>query len=164
MRSSRVHHAVPQGGESLPKSQERIVNAASPAPLFDRRSLVPQNFNDDAMIRSVITRSIRACDKSRDQIADEMTAMLGVPVTASMLNNFSAEAKQQHRWPAAWDRAFCQAVGDDTLLVCRVQAAGLIVISQADLDLLELGREYLRQKRARERAEELEHRLRGIDL
>jgi hypothetical protein len=162
--SSRDQHRSADPAASLTKSQENLVNAAGSAPLFDRRSVTSQDFNDDALVRQAITRAIRACTKSREQIAEAMTVMLGTRVTVAMLNNFSAEAKQQHRWPAAWDRAFCQATGDDTLLVCRVQAAGLFVIDRTDFQLLELGREYLRQKRARERAEILEAGLRGVEL
>ena len=29
-----------------------------------------------------------------------------------MLNSFTAESKEKHRWPFAWTRAFCQSTGD----------------------------------------------------
>ena len=94
-----------------------------------------------------------------------MTALLGMRVTEKMLNSYTGESNQTHRWPAAWDRAFCQVTGDDTLLVCRVLATGrLYVITEVESHLLELGREYLRQKRAAEKSELLERRLRDVEL
>lgn len=116
------------------------------------------------MVRGVITRSIKCSEKSRDQIADEMSELLGVPVTGRMITSFTAESKELHRWPGAWDRAFCKAVGDDTLLKCRAEAAGYLVISGSDIQLLELGRQYLRRKRADAQAAALEAQLSGVEL
>lgn len=93
-----------------------------------------------------------------------MTQLLGTRVTEKMLNAFTGESKQSHRWPAAWDRAFCRVTGDDVLLVCRVLAAGLFVITPEQKDLLELGCEYLRQQRANEKVASLEKRLAGVEL
>lgn len=150
--------------KSLSISQRELLNAADPRPLFDRRLMPPGSGNDDAIVRQAISGAIRRCSKSREEIAEEMTTLVGVRVTEKMLNSYSGEANQPHRWPAAWDRAFCQITGDDTLLICRVQAAGLFVIDQTGRDLLELGRELLRQKQAAENAALLEARLRGVEL
>lgn len=93
-----------------------------------------------------------------------MTEALEIRVTVAMLNDYSAESKVAHRWPAAWDRAFCEVVGNDSLLVCRVLRAGLFVITAEEKDILELGRQYLLRKRADEQAQLLEKRLEGADL
>ena len=145
--------------ESLPKFKEKIGNGEQPALNFG----LPAE-NDDAMVRRTISQAIRDCSKSREQIADEMTEILGVRVTVSMLNDFTASAKRLCRWPAAWDRAFCAVTGDHELLICRVRAAGFTVIGPVERDLLELGREYLRRKRADAATSELEHRLREVKL
>lgn len=93
-----------------------------------------------------------------------MSELLSTRVTVGMLNAFSAESKRLHRWPAAWDRAFCQATGDYALLVCRVLRAGFFVITAEEHDLLELGRQYLLQKRAAEEISRIERSLQGVDL
>jgi len=93
-----------------------------------------------------------------------MTRLLGVRVTERSLTAFTSESKELHRWPGAWDRAFCVAVGNDDLLKCRVEAAGYKPIRDEEIQLLELGRQYLRRKRANEEAEMLERRLAGADL
>jgi hypothetical protein len=116
------------------------------------------------MVRQAISAAIRRCSRSREQIADEMTRLLGIRVTVAMLNDYSATAKRQHRWPAAWDRVFSSVTGDNELLTCRVRAAGLIVIGPTEWELLELGTEYLRQKRAAEKLTRIEQSLKGVDL
>lgn len=138
--------------------------AEQPSLNFERRGLRTEVLNDDAEVRATISRAIKGCSKSREQIADEMSVLLGMRVTERMLNAFTADANQMHRWPAAWDRAFCRATGDDRLLVFRVLLAGLYVVTPDEYQLLELGREYLRQKRTNERLAMLEKRLSGIEL
>lgn len=136
-------------------------------PLFRENSSiqgVPGALNDDLLVREVITNAIKGSGKSRDQIAEDMSRSMAIPVTARMITAFTSESKELHRWPGAWDRAFCAAVGDDSLLKCRVEAAGYQVIDAAQSELLALGREYLRQKRASAQVELIERRLAGFDL
>jgi len=120
--------------------------------------------NDDLLVRGVVTASIKHSGLSREQIADAMSDLLGITVTARMLTAFTAESKELHRWPGAWDRAFCSATRNNDLLKCRAEAAGLLVIGADEIKLLELGREYLRQKRASRSIAQLESDLEGVDL
>jgi hypothetical protein len=136
-------------------------------PLFGESSSInslPGSLNDDLLVREVITEAIKRSNKSREQIAEEMTRSLALSVTARMITSFTAESKELHRWPGAWDRAFCAAAGDTRLLFCRVEAAGYKVVDATEASLLDLGREYLRQKRAAEKVSMLERRLQGVDL
>jgi hypothetical protein len=136
-------------------------------PLFEQNSSIVQaagSLNDDSMVRSIITDAIKRCGKSREQVADEMQNLLAIPVTARMITSFTSESKELHRWPGAWDRAFCAATGDFRLLRCRVEAAGFHVITKAEAELLELGRQFLLQKRSAEQVAVLEKRLAGVQL
>jgi hypothetical protein len=133
-------------------------------PLFEERTSILGGLNDDSLVRETICDSIKRSGKSREQIADDMSALLGLRVTARMITSFTAESKELHRWPAAWDRAFCTATGDDRLLRCCAEAAGLKVIGQQEVALMELGRQYLLRKRADEAIGELERRLAGVTL
>jgi hypothetical protein len=125
---------------------------------------VPGALNDDLLVREVISDAIKRSEKSREVIADEMSRSLAIQVTARMISSFTAESKELHRWPGAWDRAFCAATGDTRLLFCRVELAGYHVIDDEEADLLELGREMLRQKRAAEKIAMLERGLQGMEL
>jgi hypothetical protein len=136
-------------------------------PLFGQLSSMnvpPGSLNDDSLVREIITDAVKRSTKSREEIAEEMTRTLGVRVTERMLTAFTSESKALHRWPGAWDRAFSLAVGDTRLLFCRVEAAGYRVIDETEAELLDLGRQYLRQKQASERVALLEKRLAGVDL
>jgi hypothetical protein len=112
--------------------------------------------DDDSMVRGILTESMRRCVKSRQEIADELSTLVGRPVTEAMLNAYTASSKDGHRWPSAWDRAFCEVTGDFRLLREKVELAGLRVISDEEQEYLELGRQYLAQKRAAAEMERLE--------
>jgi hypothetical protein len=127
-------------------------------------SSIPGSLNDELMVRSVLTASIKRSGLSREVIAERMAVLLGVTVTARMMTAFTSESKELHRWPGAWDRAFCRVVGDDALLLCRVQAAGLRMIGPEEEKVLSLGKEYLRRKRADLSLAAIEQDLQGVDL
>lgn len=133
-------------------------------PLFAEKTDIYGSLNDDSLVREIVTSSIKASGKSREQIAEEMTLLLGLRVTERMITAFTAESKEMHRWPGAWDRAFCRAVHDERLLTFRAELSGLRVIGCQEAALLELGRQHLVQKRASQRIAEIEHQLGGIQL
>lgn len=122
------------------------------------------SMNDGALIRGVLVEAIRNSGKSRPQIADEMTRLVGREITERALNAYTAESKEDHRWPAELTRAFCCATGDDRLLRVLAEASGLRVITEEENHLLELGRNYLHRARAERAITSIEQRLEGSEL
>ena len=90
-----------------------------------------------------------------------MSYLLAKSVTDKMLDAFTAESRNDRRWPAEFDRAFCEATGDDTLLRCRAEMAGLHVITEEERLLLDLGRQFLMRSQAEEQIAILQKRLHG---
>jgi hypothetical protein len=128
---------------------------------FDHENILPGSYDDTAVIRGVLLESMKRSGLTRAAIADEMSFLLGRQVTEKMLNAFSAESRGDRRWPAEFDRAFCKATGDNTLLTCRVKLAKLHVIDEHQMDILELGRAFLRRSQADEKIALLQRRLAG---
>jgi len=155
--SSPNQSGAPAPSLSLGNPPQKIHNLQ---PRFDFDAASP---NDDGLIRGVISQSVRFSEKSREQIAEEMAGLLGVRVTEKMLNTYSAESMIEYRLPAAWLRAFCYAVDSDALLRAIAQAGGYYLITAEEKGLLDLGREYLRQKRASEKIALIEAGLRGME-
>ena len=116
------------------------------------------------MVRSVITEAMRNCGLSRAQIADEMSRLTGITVTERQLNNFSADSREEYRFPSELERAFCAATGDNRLMTCKAELAGLHIITNKERDLMELGRKYLMRQRSEAAIADLEHRLQGVEL
>jgi hypothetical protein len=164
MNSSRPKSPPALHGLPTANSQEKIAVQTQPS-LFDGHpGALPGSLNDSAVVRGVLIQSIRKSGKSRAQIAEDISFLSGRDVTEISLNKFTAESRTDYRWPAELDRAFCRATGDDTLLRCRAELAGYRMIDATESDLLDLGKEMLRQKRAAENMALLERRLQGVDL
>jgi len=132
--------------------------------LFPADGPAPGSLDDESIVRRVVTESIRKSAKSREQIAEEMSRLTGKRITVRMINGFTCESEELLRWPAQYTRAFCCVVNDWSLLHCLVERSGFLMITRDEASLLELGREYLRQKRASERVQSLEIRLAGFEL
>jgi hypothetical protein len=63
-------------------------------------------------LRLALVEAIRVCPLSRHQIAGEMSHLLGVEVTKTTIDTWTAESKERHRIPAEYLPAFCRATGD----------------------------------------------------
>ncbi len=64
------------------------------------------------VLRLALVEAIRQCPLSRHQIAGEMSHLLGVEVTKSTIDTWTAESKDRHRIPAEYLPAFCRATGN----------------------------------------------------
>ena len=156
MNSSRSQFSSPSDTASL----------EIPGELFtpELTDTTPGSFNDEFVIRGLVTRAIKQCGKSRQQIAEEMTTLLGTVVTKRSLDSYTSEAADQNRWPAQYTRAFCYVTGDWSLIRCVSERCGLHVITKAERKLLELGRQTLIQERAAAAILQLKNELAGVTL
>ncbi len=99
--------------------------------------------HEDAIeIRRLLTLLIRSSVKSREQIAEELSHLLGTTVTRRALDSYTSESAEQHRWPAQYDIALCEVLGDYSLLHERVERAGFKMIGPEEQELLRIGRAY----------------------
>jgi hypothetical protein len=120
---------------------------------------LPGSCDDDALVRGLITDGIKKSHKSREQIADEMSALTGQKISTRMLNAFTAEAMERHRFPFCWARAFCLAVNDWLLIKFIASRAGFELIDSKDRQVLEVGRAYLSRRKIEARMGELERQI-----
>jgi hypothetical protein len=129
--------------------------------LYTNQPPLPGSLNDESIVRGIVTETIRKSTKSREEIAEQMSALCGDHITVRMLNSYTSEAAEQHRWPAQYTRAFCQVLENWELLRCITERSGFHLINDDQAQLLELGRQFLIRKRADEQIALLEARLHG---
>ncbi len=101
-------------------------------PITSQSLVTPKPQELDILIRELLTGAIRASNKSRSQIADELSERVETPISVFMLNEYTAPSKGLRRFPAAWLPAFCDITGDDSLRL-------LLLDSRLRDLLLELG-------------------------
>jgi hypothetical protein len=114
-----------------------------------RRQVSSDRKADAESVRFLLTELIRSSHKSRSQIAEEMTRLLGERVTERMLNSYTSGAAEKHRWPAQYDIALCEVLEDFSLLAARVNRAGF------RMRLIKIGRAYVAKARAEKKLAEV---------
>ncbi len=70
----------------------------------------------DRSFRVLLSEVLARCGRKRPEVARAMTERLGVSITVSKLNDYTATTKMGARFPASYVAAFCEATGDDRLL------------------------------------------------
>jgi hypothetical protein len=108
-------------------------------------------------LRRSLNDAIAACALSRHQIAGQMSHLLGVDVTKTMLDTWTAESKEGHRFPAEYLPAFCRATGSRAPLEVLAEAAGMFAMPGPEALRAEIQRlsEEERRARAEKRKREL---------
>jgi hypothetical protein len=86
-----------------------------------RRTDEPGSLNMSAAVREAINDAISGCSKKRYQIAAEMSELLDLEITKTMLDAWTASSKDGYRFPLEYAAAFCKVTGCNRILeiVCR---------------------------------------------
>lgn len=86
----------------------------------------------DQKFRASVSEALKRCPLSRYQVAARMSELTGTDITKSMLDSWTAESKEGHRFPAVFLPAFCQAVGNTEPLTIIGLTAGVFVMPGAE--------------------------------
>jgi hypothetical protein len=94
----------------------------------------------DAAVRSLVSQALKRNRGSRYDVAARMSEILGVEISKAQLDAWSAESKENHRFPLVYAAAFCEATGDKALVRYIAKLCGGYFIEGEDALRLELGR------------------------
>ena len=100
--------------------QNLQVAAAAPA--------VAGSFDIDRQFRAAISEALKRCPLSRWQVAARMSELIGQEITKSMLDSWTAESKEGHRFPAIFLPAFCEAAGCSEPLKLMGRLVGVFIL------------------------------------
>jgi len=121
------------------------------------------SFNIDLQLRETISQAIKDCPHSRFQIAAQMSELLGVEITKSMIDSWTAESREGlYRFPACYLPVFCHIVGSLEPLRIMADLLGGYVIQGEEAILTELGRLKAQKRKLSERERALETVLQGM--
>lgn len=89
-------------------------------------------FNIRERLRRALNRAIKECGRSRAQIAGEMSHFLGVDVTKSIIDAWTAESKDNYRIPAEYLPAFCRVTDSNAPIEILNETAGMFSMPGPD--------------------------------
>lgn len=79
-------------------------------------------------LRLALVQAIRNSGKSRHIIAGEMSHLLGLEITKTTIDTWTAESKERHRIPAEYLPAFCQVTGDREPIRLLAETGGMFAM------------------------------------
>lgn len=101
---------------------------------------MPGSLNIEATVRELVSLALKHTKLSRYEVAAAMSIRLGKEITKSQIDSWSAESKENHRFPLAYINAFMEATRDKTILRLMCEKAGGYFIEGEDALYTELGR------------------------
>ncbi|WP_425058401.1 hypothetical protein SCACP_30510 [Sporomusa carbonis] len=101
---------------------------------------MPGSLNLQQRIKEALSQALKNAPCKRWEVAGRMSEYTGVEITESMLNAWTAESKESHRFPMEYGPAFCWATGDYTIAELFSKACGGSFIKSEEVILLELAR------------------------
>jgi hypothetical protein len=116
----------------------------------------------DATVRHLITDALKGCPLSRYEIAAKMSEILGVEITKSQLDSWSAESKENHRFPFVYTGAFCMATCNKSLIRYMAELCEGYFIEGEDAIRLELGKTEEQKQELLKKEEAIKKFLEGL--
>lgn len=116
----------------------------------------------DGAIRAIISDSIKQCPLSRYEVAAKMSDILGAEITKAQLDSWSAESKENHRFPLIYISAFCQITGCRELARYMAKLCGGHFIEGEDALTLELGKVYEQKRELSKREQRIKNYLESL--
>ena len=119
----------------------------------------PGSLNMRAATRQALYESIKESDLDRYEIAAKMSRLLDVEITKAMIDSWTSESKEGHRFPMEYAAAFCMSTGSNRVLVVNCQPVGVYAVTGPDAILVELQKAQELKKEAAAKVKEWENLL-----
>ncbi|MDA0262129.1 MAG: hypothetical protein O3A21_08055 [Proteobacteria bacterium] len=92
----------------------------------------PGSLDIDARLRHALSKAIKECPHSRYEIAARISELVGSEVSKHMLDAYSAESRETHKFPVQYLPALIAATGATWLLDVIAERCGCVVLEGAD--------------------------------
>lgn len=85
---------------------------------------IPGGMDFDDVLRGIVSEALKKSSLSRYMVAGRMSELTGHEITKAMLDSWTAESKENHRFPAIFIPAFCKVVNNYDVLTFLCEKAG----------------------------------------
>ena len=115
-------------------------------------------------VQEAVKVALKRCSLDREQVAEEMSRLLGEKISGSHLNNWAAESKNGWRLPLAYAGAFSAVTNDNSVIKMAFSGTGINVLSDAEMTYFEIGKAVEEKRESDARLKENRDRLRRLRL
>lgn len=143
----------------MSNSRKRIaVDPKTQPALFSEQAAIADGSWDTRLaVKAAMSEAMRRCKLSRWEIAAEISRRVGRDITKSMLDNYTAESKEDCYPPFYIMAAFCAVVGDWEPYRVSLAPAGGDVVFGEELEIID---DYKREQEIRRMMEHENERRR----
>ncbi|ACV64880.1 conserved hypothetical protein [Desulfofarcimen acetoxidans DSM 771] len=100
----------------------------------------PGSLNISLQLRNTLSEGLKYSSLSRFEVACRMSELVGVEITKSQLDSWTAESKEHHRFPAEYLPAFCHVTGFKQPLKMMAKLVQCYLLESEEALLAELGK------------------------
>ncbi len=98
------------------------------------------SFRRKEAVQEALKRTLKSCQLSRKEIAEEMTRLVAENITENHIANWTAESKNGWRLPLEYAAAFYLITGDPGVIRASLAGSGIGVLTDREFALFELGK------------------------
>ena len=91
-------------------------------------------------VKEALRQELNKSSLSREQIADELSRLVGRKVSVHQLNNWAAPEKRDRYIPLEYVGALVVILGNPEIVRAALEGTGLSVIDEDEMAFLELGK------------------------
>jgi len=98
------------------------------------------SFRRKEAVQEALKHTLKNCQLSREEIAEEMTRLVSENITVNHIANWTAESKNGWRMPLECAAAFYLITGDPGVIRAALAGSGIGVLSDKEFAFFELGK------------------------
>ena len=122
------------------------------------------SFRRTEAVQEALRGSLKRCMLSREEIADEMTRLVGQKVTLNHIANWVSESKESYRMPLEYAAAFSAIVNDNRVIKAAFMGSGINILDDTEMAYYEIGKAVEEKRESDARLKENRDRLKTFRI
>jgi len=122
------------------------------------------SFRRTEAVQEAVRRALKNSFLSRDQIADEMSRLIGENISKNHIANWTAESKNGWRMPLEYAAAFSVITNDNTVIKAAFAGSGINILDDSEMAFYEIGKAIEEKRESDARLKENRNRLQNLKI
>ena len=122
------------------------------------------SFRRAEAVQEAVQAALKNCFLSREEIADEMSRLLGEKISANHIANWAAESKNGWRMPLEYAAAFSVITNDFGVIKAALAGSGVNILEDGELAYYEIGKAIEEKRESEAKIKEQRNRIQALRM
>ncbi|MBA3011107.1 MAG: hypothetical protein KKF12_18085 [Proteobacteria bacterium] len=122
------------------------------------------SFRRSEAVQEAVRSALKRCLLDRDEIAEEMSRLLGEKISSNHIANWAAESKNGWRLPLEYAAAFSAVTNDNRVIKAAFSGSGINVLDDKEMTYFEIGKAVEEKRESDIKLKETRSRLQTLRL